>query len=167
MSDVIIRPVRPEDAEGTIRLVSIIAQEGAYFLVEPQELRSVEVQRKLIEEHDPNVVGWFVAEVDGQIVGQIDARRKGLARVRHTAELGIGLLPDWRGQGIGERLMRRIEEWAREVGVEKLQLGVFASNTRAKRLYEKLGYEQEGYFKGQVKIGDRYEDEVLMAKWVK
>jgi hypothetical protein len=49
---------------------------------------------------------------------------------------------DHRRRGIGLALMEAAEEWARRVGVRKLELHVFPHNTPALALYEKLGYER-------------------------
>ena len=45
-----------------------------------------------------------------------------------------------------------------------LKLEVVSVNKKARRLYEKFGFEEEGRLKNGVKIGDGYEDIVLMAK---
>jgi len=43
---------------------------------------------------------------------------------------------------------------------------VFASNTRARRLYESLGFLEEGIRRRRVRIRDAYEDEVFMGLWL-
>lgn len=47
------------------------------------------------------------------------------------------------GRGIGSLLLAKAEEWARQKGYRMMTLYVFANNTRARRLYEKRGFEQE------------------------
>jgi len=54
---------------------------------------------------------------------------------------GVTLFPEYRGLGIGSRLMALAEEHAREKGFTKLSLIVFEENEGAKRLYERLGYQ--------------------------
>ena len=49
----------------------------------------------------------------------------------------------YRRQGVGRALMAAAEEWAREVGVRKLELHVFPYNDAAIALYEGLGYERQ------------------------
>jgi GNAT superfamily N-acetyltransferase len=52
--------------------------------------------------------------------------------------------PDWRGQGIGEALMRHLEARARANGSRKLTLDTYAINQGARRFYEGLGYDPRG-----------------------
>jgi ribosomal protein S18 acetylase RimI-like enzyme len=47
----------------------------------------------------------------------------------------------YRGQGFGKSAMKEIEIKAHELDVNKIELHVFAHNTTARRLYEKIGYE--------------------------
>jgi ribosomal protein S18 acetylase RimI-like enzyme len=54
---------------------------------------------------------------------------------------GVGIVAGRRGEGIGEQLMRAIEERAAARGVEELWLEVLVQNEPAIRLYEKLGYQ--------------------------
>ena len=53
---------------------------------------------------------------------------------------GMGVTPDARRRGIGERIMQELITQAREAGVRTLLLEVLETNTRAKQLYEKLGF---------------------------
>ena len=54
---------------------------------------------------------------------------------------GVGVVAGRRGEGIGEQLMRAIEDRARSRGIEQLWLEVLVQNEPAIRLYEKLGYQ--------------------------
>lgn len=55
---------------------------------------------------------------------------------------GIALFPDYREQGIGSQLMKLAETHAVEKGLGKLSLIVFEENAGAKRLYDRLGYQE-------------------------
>lgn len=52
----------------------------------------------------------------------------------------VAILPSLRGQGIGTGLMRRVLDEARRLGAKRATLEVRASNTGARRLYERLGF---------------------------
>lgn len=54
---------------------------------------------------------------------------------------GVTLFAEYRGLGIGSRLMALAEKHARAKGFAKLSLIVFEKNEGAKRLYERLGYQ--------------------------
>jgi ribosomal protein S18 acetylase RimI-like enzyme len=64
------------------------------------------------------------------------------AALPQQVELGfLQIEPDYRGQGIGTALLRLAEQRCRERGVTRLGLGVALDNSRAVRLYQRLGYE--------------------------
>lgn len=52
----------------------------------------------------------------------------------------LGVLPSYRGRGLGTRLLEALEEGMSEVGVDDLVLGVLAGNEAAVRLYARHGY---------------------------
>jgi RimJ/RimL family protein N-acetyltransferase len=54
---------------------------------------------------------------------------------------GVGVVPERRGEGLGERLMRELLDRARDVAASGMTLEVILENTPAIRLYEKLGFE--------------------------
>jgi RimJ/RimL family protein N-acetyltransferase len=53
---------------------------------------------------------------------------------------------------------------AMEPAVHKIELLVRSTNTRARRLYERLGFGEEGIFRDRVRLSDgRFVDDVAMA----
>ena len=97
---------------------------------------------------------------DGSLTGGIDARQSftnlglmhGLRalvvfslyeRTPKAGELvmdGIAVHKDYRGQGIGSRLLRRVIDYARENGYATIRLDVIDTNPGAQRLYERRGF---------------------------
>jgi ribosomal protein S18 acetylase RimI-like enzyme len=59
-----------------------------------------------------------------------------------TPELAIAVVPSKRGHGIGDALLSRLLERAREDGYERLSLSVDSANAGAIRLYERHGFER-------------------------
>jgi RimJ/RimL family protein N-acetyltransferase len=59
----------------------------------------------------------------------------------------FGMLVDrhWRGRGVGSALLQATVDWARDQGLHKLCLEVFADNTTAIALYRKCGFVEEGH----------------------
>ena len=57
----------------------------------------------------------------------------------------IHLDPEYQGKGLGKGLMLIAERTARNIGLEKVMLTVFRSNTRAIGFYERLGYSVDKY----------------------
>ena len=81
------------------------------------------------------------------------------------AEFGIFIGEDHaRGLGIGTSVARLILEYGfNGLRLHKIFLRVLADNEAAIRSYVKAGFRQEGYFKDEVMIGDKYRDIIFMA----
>jgi len=54
----------------------------------------------------------------------------------------VFVLEQYRGQGIGIKLMREALNHARKGGCVRVELGTRRDNIRARRLYERLGFEE-------------------------
>jgi ribosomal protein S18 acetylase RimI-like enzyme len=157
-----IRPARIEDIPGTRACFDIIAREQRYFArVEAPPLESsLAFWGGVIEQ------GWpfEIAVDDDLVIGWCDIIPEPHPPHRHAGILGMGLHPDCRGKGIGKRLLAATVEDARRVGLERIELNVYASNARAKRLYESMGFVVEGTRRRHRKLDGVYEDNVLMAR---
>ena len=84
----------------------------------------------------------FIAEVDGVAVGTSsggDGDASGAA-----ALTAMWVDPGFRRQGIGDALVQRVIEWARETGYRELFLWVVDGNGSAERLYERNGFRRTG-----------------------
>ena len=60
---------------------------------------------------------------------------------RHSYILSLYVMPEHRRQGIATGLMQVAQNWAKARGDRQLGLQVFAENTSARSLYQKLGYQ--------------------------
>lgn len=58
----------------------------------------------------------------------------------HRAELSIAVRKRYWGQGIGSMLMKELIQYAKENGIEIINLDVRKDNDHATRLYEKFGF---------------------------
>ena len=79
---------------------------------------------------------------------------------------GMYLKPEARGSGLAAILVERLLEYASQE-VEQVQLTVVASNPRAIRFYERMGFVAYGLEKEALKDKDTYFDEVLMVKFLR
>lgn len=79
----------------------------------------------------------FIVEVQGQAVGCVFSRREdGCCWL-----FRLGVLPNFRGKGIGVALVAAVEESARGGGFEKVRLGTRLAVPRNIAYYQALGYE--------------------------
>ncbi len=162
---VVLRPARMEDAESTMRNVNRIGREGIYIMVE--EVPDIESERRWLEEFD-GVRNVLIVAVDRrEVIGAADCHAGAFPKDRHVGGIGIAIQDGWREAGLGRRLMERTLEWMRARGFAKAELAVFATNVRARRLYESLGFGEEGVRRRHVRIGDEYVDEILMGLWLR
>jgi ribosomal protein S18 acetylase RimI-like enzyme len=97
------------------------------------------------------------------VVGWCDIVRNPREGFHHVGRLGMGLLPDYRGRGLGRQLVAQAVRAARRAGIERVELEVFASNERAIALYRALGFATEGIKRRARKLDGQYEDNVFMA----
>ena len=85
----------------------------------------------------------------------------------HLGEIGISLRREIRGKGIGKRLFAAlIKEGKRVLGVKIATLQVFASNNIAQNLYKKFGFKKVGIIKKGLNYYGRYDDLVIMVKYL-
>lgn len=88
----------------------------------------------------------FVAEAEGHIVGWASCGpSRDEEAAPSTGELyGIYLATGWAGRGIGRELMARVVDALSEAGFERATLWVLKGNERARRFYERGGWEPDG-----------------------
>ncbi len=163
--EVTLRAPKWSDLDDMLEFINSLVEEGANILVDTKQTRESEIEwlaRLLTSlEKDKKVV--VVAEVDGRFVGQTEVTPKG-GRSRPVGTIGVALRGGNRDVGIGSELMREAETQSRRLGMEILQLEVFASNERARHVYEKVGYREAGRWPREVKKDGAYIDAILMSK---
>ncbi len=109
----------------------------------------------------------LVAEMDGTVVGSAGLHPVSQnVRRRHAMMLGISVLPDAQGRGVGSALMAALCDYADNwAGVVRLELGVYTDNARAIGLYKKFGFEIEGTWRGYAMRNGQYADTYSMARF--
>lgn len=111
---------------------------------------------------------WFVAIVDGQVVGHVSLKGDDLNTGLHRCELGIGVERTHRDQRIGIALMNTAIDFARSADeLSWVDLLVFAHNTRARALYRSLGFIEVATLVDRFRIEGESVDDVVMALAVK
>ena len=75
----------------------------------------------------------------------------------------MGLLKEYRRQGLGSRLLKETLSVAKKRGLERVELDVYASNAPAVKLYEKFNFQIEGRKRKARKLDGTYDDIIVMA----
>jgi ribosomal protein S18 acetylase RimI-like enzyme len=130
-----VRPGRPEDARALAELFAAVAEERDGIASEPPV--DVDARTKL-----------FAAAIDGAIVAVAAGDIVGWLHIEATwfgvGEIGMLVAKPWRRRGVGSGLLAAAIEKARDDGLHKLSLDVFANNEAAIALYRKFGFVEEG-----------------------
>lgn len=91
--------------------------------------------QKMLEESMNSGCRFVIAEVDNNVVGY--------AGIYPSGDItNIAVLPEYRGRGLGELLVKSILNLALQMDMDKVFLEVRRSNIAAIRLYEKCGFKQ-------------------------
>ncbi len=159
-----IIPLEEKHIESYHRCLDAVARERKYIaFVEAPPLDST---RKYVMANVAAGALYFVA-VDGvEIVGWCDVVPLKWEGFTHCGRLGMGVSKNYRRRGIGRNLMEVALREAEEAGFERVELGVFASNTAAIQLYETFGFVVEGVLKKARKLDGTYDDVLLMARFI-
>ena len=162
-----VRRAVPGDAAALVELARAVGSEEEGWLITDGEWRTASEERRYlraVKRHRHAAV--LVAETPEGVVGRLSVARDPHPASEHVADVGLMVARSYRRQGIGRALMEAAEDWARDVGVRKLELHVFPYNEAALGLYEALGYEREGYRRDHYRRGSGFVDAILMAKLV-
>jgi ribosomal protein S18 acetylase RimI-like enzyme len=139
MPDLVIRPAVQDDLEVLWDFLAMAASEPHAEAAKAEPL----VAKYLVGWQRPGDFGVIAAQ-NGEILGAAWARRFSTAELRspygdeETPKVSIGVTPEARGQGVGEKLMRALIGEAARRGLG-LCLSVRSENP-ARRLYERLGF---------------------------
>jgi ribosomal protein S18 acetylase RimI-like enzyme len=161
MSAVVIRPIELKDVEEFQHVTNEVMRERRYLAFVdgfPIDEAATFVARN-IRLGNPQLV----ADDQGRVVGWCDIRRETIPVYAHVGHLGMGMLPAYRGRGIGERLLRASIDAARSAGFERIELSVYAANERAAALYRKVGFVMEGTRVRGKKLDGDYDDVHIMG----
>ncbi|MBN1257984.1 MAG: GNAT family N-acetyltransferase [Planctomycetes bacterium] len=109
----------------------------------PQKLDRARGCRKLtgvLTEIETGQARWLFLEIDGKLRGEGFARKRGA----NYAVVGLALMQECRGLGLGEEMMLLLEDESRKLHRYRLYLEVWAANQPALSLYKKLEYKETG-----------------------
>lgn len=161
-----IRQAHPIDARAILGLMRHVGRETGYLNYGPEGSDlSVVQQKALIENYKAldNCV-LLVIEVDDQIIGMANLAGLDQNKQKHVAEIGISIIKEYWGVGIGSFLLEALLDYAEEAGLRVLTLEVVVENERAIHLYERFGFEKKGRLSQRLKDGYRYLDTYIMEK---
>jgi len=154
-------PLGEEHIEGFCAALDTVARERRYllFLQGPPPEDVGKFVRGNLRKGYPQ----YVALADDRVVGWCDVLAIDRPTRAHNGVLGIAVLPEFRGRGIGTALLREALQRARAFGFTRIELAYRAGNARVAALYERFGFVREGVQRNAVRVDGAYEDLVCMA----
>jgi RimJ/RimL family protein N-acetyltransferase len=138
--EVTVREATLADVDALVDLLVAVAGEGRWIATEAP-VDTERRRRRMAEDVEGADAIILVAEAGGEPVGQLDL----LLGHDGVADLGMLVAAGWRGRGIGTAMLREAVDRARKAGAHKLALQVWPHNTAAIALYERFGFQREGY----------------------
>jgi L-phenylalanine/L-methionine N-acetyltransferase len=161
----VVRPAEPRDAAELKELGDAVSAEPEGWLATLNGWRSVADERRYLRavRRYPHAAVFVAESEDGRVVARLSIARDQNPASRHVADVGLMVDATFRRHGIGRALLEAAVEWARSVGIRKLELHVFPWNEAAIALYEDFGFVREGYRTGHYRKGDGFVDAILMA----
>ncbi len=142
--DCLLRPPKVEDAEQMLAYLRKTARETPYLIRTEEDYSGMTVEsealflNRMLTAPDTLMI---VAEVEGRVAGNCQISFMTKCKMCHRADIGIALLQDYWGQGIGTAMFRMMEQAARNRGgIRQMELEYVEGNARARGLYEKMGF---------------------------
>jgi acetyltransferase len=144
-SDIVIRPIGPEDAEREQAFVRALSPESRYFrfMVTLRELPPDMLYRFTHPDFERELALVAVAG-EGAASRLIGVARCVADPDRTGAEFALAVADAWQNRGVGTRLMCELMRAARALGIQRLWGEILASNVRMLGLMSSLGFEIEG-----------------------
>lgn len=163
-----IRPATSADAPALVDLQRAVYQEDSWFVGDAAP--GIGALTRKLRGLAPKMSLYLVATRQEEPVllgGWLELHRLTPHKLKHVAMLTLAVAEPWRRQGVGGALLDEAYRWAGRVGVKKISLNVRAQNAAAVSLYEKQGFVLEGREREHVRVEGGYEDNLIMAKFLK
>lgn len=154
-----------EDVKDFQRFINTLTSEGTYLLVNKPITFTEEKQwlQTQLKEKRKGEQMYLKALVDGHLVGTCVAK-PGFGRNQGNVNLGIALVKNWRGKGLGSLLLTEmIEQADKKWHPKNFYLHVVSANIPARRLYESLGFRIIARLPDWFEYQKKYLDEYILV----
>jgi phosphinothricin acetyltransferase len=163
MSDLVIRPYRPEDIQAVTGIYAHYVRETVitFELDAPDEAEMASRFAAIQEKGHPLLIG----EIDGDVVGYAYASTyRPRAAYRFTCEDSIYFAPGAVGRGLGQQMLARLIEDAAKAGLKQMIAGITAERENSIRLHARHGFRMVGRYESVGYKFDRWLDVVHMQR---
>lgn len=154
----LIRSPKEEDIPGMLDYLYRSAEETDFLLRYPEECGryTAEGEKELFEKINASQTeAMLVCIVEGKVAGNCNISWNNRIKTRHRASVGIALLKDYWNQGIGTRFFQELIQIAeKNENLLQMELDFIEGNSRARALYEKMGFRITGVGVNAVRLKD-------------
>jgi len=170
---VILRALQWEDLDGLLSFINGLVKEkrgdsrsGLYTGFDKTVTREEEAEwlSRILVGVEGGVVISTIAEIGGKIIANGEVTRGKYKDTRHHGHMGLTVIREYRGQGIGRRIIETLVQESRRAGLRTLEVEFLAVNEAARRAYEKTGFKQAGIIPRKVFRGGKYFDGLIMSR---
>ncbi len=163
MNDIDIRLITDKDIRGFYDALCSVASEGIYLLTTTPPAYEKK-QYFVLNNIDKNNAQYVAVQKD-KVIGWVDIIPLERNTMTHVGHLGMGVLSEFRGLGIGTKLLNKAMEHAWNQKLTRLELEVFSDNEAAIQLYKKCDFKVEGIKKSARLFENKYQDITIMAQY--
>lgn len=154
----LIRSPKDEDIQGMLDYLYISAGETDFILRYPEECTryTFEGEKQLFDRTNASEnEAMLVCIVEGKVAGNCQIAWSNKMKTRHRAGVAIALLKDYWNQGIGTRMFQEMIAIAEEnEQILQMELEFVEGNSRARALYEKMGFRITGVRPNAIRLKD-------------
>ncbi|CAN5742224.1 GNAT family N-acetyltransferase [soil metagenome] len=168
--EVTIRYPKAGDAPALLEYINAVSREQTFISFQGEQLTIEQEEAWLRDRLAEITAGTNVtlsAWVEDRVIGTTGIGLKPLAE-RHIGVFGISVAADFRGLGVGTKMLQSViaEAETHLAGLRIIELGVFANNELAYRLYQKHGFIEFGRLPGGALRRGEYVDHIYMYRVV-
>jgi acetyltransferase len=140
-TDIVLRPIRPEDALIEETFVNGLSEQSKYFrfMRALKEITREMVVRFTQPDYDREMAFIAVVDQGGEEI-EIGVARYYTNPDGRTCEFALVVADAWQGKGIGTQLMTRLMNVARDRGLDTIEGDILADNAPMLHLMRKLGF---------------------------
>lgn len=152
----LFRSPSPDDGAAMLEYLKTTCSETPFLLRSPDECDlTVESEQEFLQSMlDSKTTVMIVCIVDGKIAGNCQISRKTWRKNSHRGSIGIALVREFWGLGIGTAMFEELISIAKTWGLSQVELEVFEGNHRAIALYEKMGFETVAAIPNAIRLED-------------
>ncbi len=142
-----LRQAKPDEVRGIQDLNDLVFADNVKYDpdLDPGWAQSDKGRKYFTDRLSDPTAYFVVAEEGGRLVGYANAQpiKEFEYREHKYVEIdNLGVIPEYRRQGIASKLLDECLSWAKGEGYEKVYLQSYAKNTGAREFYKKLGYHE-------------------------